>query len=76
MLNFQAAQTRKGKTDAIVAHLDINERFKYILSEHRYHAAVFNCFDNLPSLQTHNVEISSVRTDKSACYECNKCLWK
>jgi len=48
MLNFQAAQTRKGKTDEIVAHLDLYERFKHILPEDRYHAAVLNCFNNLP----------------------------
>ena len=65
MLNFQAAQTRKGKTDEIVAHLDLYERFKHILPEDRYHAAVLNCFDNLPSLQTYDVESTSVLTDKS-----------
>jgi len=65
MLNFQAAQTRKGETDEIVAHLDLYERFKHILPEDRYHAAVLNCFDNLPSLQTYDVESTSVLTDKS-----------
>ena len=65
MLNFQAAQTRKGKTDEIVAHLDLYERFKHILPEDRYHAAVLNCFDNLPFLQTYDVESTSVLTDKS-----------
>ena len=62
---FEAAQTRKGKTDEIVAHLDLYERFKHILPEDRYHAAVLNCFDNLPSLQTYDVESTSVLTDKS-----------
>ncbi len=65
MLNFQAAQTRKGKSYEIVAHLDLYERFKHILPEDRYHAAVLNCFDNLPSLQTYDVESTSVLTDKS-----------
>ena len=56
MLNFQAAQNRKGKTDEIVAHLDLYKRFKHILPEDRYHASVLNCFDNLPSLQTYDIE--------------------
>ena len=65
MLNFQAALTRKGKTDKIVVHLDLYEKFKHILSEDRYHAAVLKCFDNLPSLQTYDVEsTSAVFTEK------------
>ena len=64
MLNFQAAQTRKGKTDQIVAHLDLYERFKHTIPEDRYQAAVLNCFDNLPFLQTYDVESTSVLTEK------------
>ena len=65
MLNIQAAaQTRKGKTDEIVAHLDLYERFKHILPEDRYHAAVLNCFNNLPSPQTYDFQSARVMTDK------------
>ena len=65
MLNFQAVQTRKGKTDEIFAYLDLYRRFKHILPEDRYHADVLNCFHNLPSLQTYDVESRSVITGKS-----------
>ena len=55
---FPSSIKLKGKTDEIVAHFDIYERFtKHILPDDRYHAAaaVMNCFDNLHSLQTYDV---------------------
>jgi hypothetical protein len=36
-----------------------------MLCEARYQAAVLNCFDILPSLQTYDVESTSVLTDES-----------
>ena len=77
MLNhLQAAQARKGRTDEIVAHLDLYEKFKQMLCEARYQAAVLNCFDILPSLQTYDVESTSVMTEKRGIGVKRQCLGK
>ena len=62
---YFAQRTRKGKTDKSVAHLDLFKRFKNTIPEDRYHVDVSKMFDNLPYLQTYDVETStSVMTDR------------